>query len=292
MKKFLVQFLIFWLLPVAWIACSASIRTIGHKPYKTDPSVSTIITGDSHVQCAIDDSNLDTMKNISTSSECYLYSYYKLREIFEHNPNIRHLVLGFSYHNLSSYYDDYLTGEPAVSVLSRYVDVIDPSEYVKLVRTNFKLIRPILKKIAIPLSMKRHRYIGGFLHRDTGDMSVNEKTINRRIKNQYYRNQEPRSYSQTNIEYFYKILDLCKRHDVSIILLSTPTHPEHYRKIPDTFKSLYLQLIRENNLTVIDFAGLKLSDEHFMPDGDHLNNRGAALATEYFSNSLKNHLPE
>jgi len=41
-----------------------------------DKNISTLICGDSHPMCAIDDKIIPNSINISLSAECYYYTYY------------------------------------------------------------------------------------------------------------------------------------------------------------------------------------------------------------------------
>ena len=58
--------------------------------------------------------------------------------------------------------------------------------------------------------------------------------------------------------------------------------------IPKKYKDEYKEILKKFNLPVIDFLDLNLSDDHFLPDGDHLNSKGALLATKYFAEKWYN----
>ena len=93
--KFIRESLLFVGLLVAGVGVIPAVRTLLHEPYRVDESVTTVITGDSHVQIAINDGSMGETRNIALFSEPYIYSYYKLKEILEHNHNIEKVILGF-----------------------------------------------------------------------------------------------------------------------------------------------------------------------------------------------------
>jgi hypothetical protein len=54
-----------------------------------------LIVGDSHTECAIDDSIFTRSFNISQSGTAYLYSYIKLRKILVENSHIDTVLVSF-----------------------------------------------------------------------------------------------------------------------------------------------------------------------------------------------------
>lgn len=53
-------------------------------------------------------------------------------------------------------------------------------------------------------------------------------------------------------------------------------------RILEKFINEDIRLTRENNIGFFDFKSSELSGNHFLPDGDHLNRSGTAVATAYF----------
>jgi lysophospholipase L1-like esterase len=86
-------------------------------------------------------------------------------------------------------------------------------------------------------------------------------------------------FSSTNILYLNKIISLCKEKQVALILVNTPLHPYYLSAVPEKFKSRYHTIIQQSGLPYIDFSEYQFSDSMFMPDGDHVSARGAAVVT-------------
>jgi hypothetical protein len=105
--------------------------------------------------------------------------------------------------------------------------------------------------------------------------------MDKRAIQQYYIHDTLRGFSEINITYLQKIIELCKNENVELVVLNTPLHPYYKNKIPKKFIDKYNELIINNSLKQIDFSGLDLSDSCFIPDGDHVSERGATITSNY-----------
>ncbi len=286
MKLFIRQCILFalWSLPV--ILLYSAFKTGFHIPYTLDKSVDTIITGDSHVQCAIKDDLLSGIDNIALDSEGYIYSYYKLKSIISRNPHIKNIIIGFSFHNISFYYNGYIIGKDARKIMPRYIDLLSYKEIYNLVKTYPVLGIPALRKFFC-LNGEKYPYIGEYNNGNTSKLSYDETIMKNRINAQYLLNNKPLGLSAINIEYMGRVVQLCKAYKINLIFIRTPLHNEYRSSIPEDHVAAYKRLVKEFNCPVIDFSGLTLEDSHFLPDGDHLNARGAIEATKYFSKIWK-----
>ena len=94
-------------------------------------------------------------------------------------------------------------------------------------------------------------------------------------------------FSLKNIEYLFKIKDLCAKSNVNLILVNTPVYKLYKNKIPKKFKVKFEQLSESEKIKTIDLSDL-LSEEYlFIPDGDHVSQKGAKKTTEYIAQKLK-----
>jgi len=287
MKKFLLQSVLFFLIPATIFVVTIIINAMMYEPYIIDAQVDTLVLGDSHVEVAIDDSVHPRIQNMAASSEGYIYTYAKLKELLKHNPHIKHIVLGFSYHNLSDYYDKYITGENAGQVVQKYIDVLHGEEVRELFEANKTLlVLPAFKNAFRELN-NSPAYLGGFRVLK-GEHTFDPEAMRRRVKLQYYENETICGYSAINIKYLIKINALCKENGVDLTLLSTPLHNQYVKEIPESFRDIYSDLIKQNGLQIIDFDDLELEDYHFFPDGDHMNAVGAEVVTPRCVNLLAN----
>jgi hypothetical protein len=285
MKKFLQKAIIFSILPTLILAASILLRRIHYMPYIMNNNIQTIVIGDSHPEVTIDDSRHESLQNLCVSSEGYIFTYYKLSELLKNNQTIQHVVLGFSYHNISSYFDEYIYGSKAHVAIRRYADLLDVNLLFYLVNKNPKLLIPTIKNMSAA-KQNPYVYIGRY-NGIGGDYKYNRESSHKRINFQYYDERGMvLNTSTSNIKYLYKIISLCEENGVSVTLLNTPLHDYYIDLIPEIYIDKYNTIIQEvskrDSCMLFDFLDLELQDHHFLPDGDHLNLSGSIVATDFF----------
>ena len=59
-----------------------------------------LIIGDSHVECAINDDLFENSINFAQSGDNYMYSFTKLKAFKENNPDLKQVILSYSYFNI------------------------------------------------------------------------------------------------------------------------------------------------------------------------------------------------
>jgi hypothetical protein len=289
MKMFLRKiglFLLFLLfVMILWIEVLSILNRRVLRRYKLEPSVTSVIMGDSHVQCAFDDRRLAHAVNLSQPAEAYMFSYFKLKGILEGNPQIRMVMLGCSYHNFSSYYDKRIFGEDSNSVSERYFFILPTRQQLQVLTNseeNFvSYLRSTLKTGYYNVTWARDRFsfIGGFMnpHDRTG---IDSEAIKKRINGQYYFEDRLAGFSDVNISYLDKIAALCKDKNVELVILRAPMHTAYLKQVPLKFKEKFDSFMATNSLKQVHFDGLNLADSCFLPDGDHVSYAGALLATD------------
>lgn len=257
-----------------------------------DDDINAVIIGDSHTMWSIDASGIENVENISLNAEGYLYTYHKLKNLLDKEPNITHVYLGFGYHNLSGYYDDYISGSLSKNFIHRYIGVIPTADLIKVILGNPSDIpvafRNILQRGGRSGLKQQCTLYGRFPDErkmETYDSSQMEK----RVLNQYYDDDGAvTNISQSNLEYLDKIVSLLRKNNIEITLLNTPLHRDYRSSIPVEYRDLYRDYINRNQLDVYELKDLTLSDSDYLPDGDHVNYDGAMLTTEQFRNYHEN----
>jgi hypothetical protein len=268
------------------IACILFLNRMSLKNCHLGEKNTTVIAGDSHTMWSIDDRKLNGVRNISLNAEGYFYTYIKLQYLLKQGNEIRKLYLGFSYHNLSGYYDDYIYGRLSLFFFHRYIDILGFKDYLTLFFCNPKIVirmSPIILRHGIVSLLNRDCTFLGNFPSEVMLKTLNSEKVKKRIQEQYYRNGSVVPFSRINVEYLIKILDLCKKNDIKIIALSTPEQKDYCQLIPHQYIDAYEQFVKEHKLTVYNFNGLVLPDSCYLPDGDHANSNGATVVTEYFS---------
>ena len=283
MKKFLKNILVFTLVPII-IGIPLTLILVIYvtkvsDEYKIDSNISRIYIGDSHIQEAVDDTLIPHSLNVATNSESYYYSYFKLKTLLNSNPSVKKVYLGFSYHNLSNYYDKYVSGTYTSEVGLKYFYLLPNNEQFRLISWNKDNLGSFIPGIISEGILKaiNHNYspfLGGFSNQFNNTKAI-DSSMNKRILFQYYTNGVLNDFSDLNIEYLYKIIDLCKVKGVELFALNTPLNNYYFNKIPKEYKEKLNEILFKTNLKYINLSNLKLSEECFIPDGDHVSNIGA-----------------
>ena len=247
--------------------------------YKLPDNISKIIIGDSHVQLALNEKLIPNSVNLSIASESYLYSYKKIKLITSNNRQIDTIFIGAGYHNFSSYYDADLYNQYS---FNNYFYLFDINEQLTLLQkyqfdTNF--LSGAYKQL-----FKNDYYLwkGRFEIIKT-DLSLNNTSIEKRIQEQFLNS----NYSMSNIKYFESICSYCELNKITLIAINTPLHKKYYERVPLNYIQTYNNIMRKNKIRVIDFKGLNFKDEDFLPDGDHVSEKGATKTSVLLNEIIK-----
>ncbi|MGL1902335.1 MAG: hypothetical protein OCC49_09375 [Fibrobacterales bacterium] len=291
MTKFLKTISLFFLtsillIVVLFIVTNIFVR-LNTGPFLLESKVHTLFIGDSQVEYAINDSLISGSKNIATSSEALMYSYYKLIKLKELNPHIDTVFLGFSFHTLSSYYDPIIYCNHLTSKFLYHVPLT--KQLFLLTKTEKPLnlfIKTTLEEFT-NFFQGRSETIGSFKNYVT-DVHINDKLIYERANGQFYSDKTLQKFSNIQLAYLDKFYAYCKQKNITLILLNTPKHPKYVNLVPESFKEKYSSLITYYSISKFDFNSLELTDNDYLPDGDHLTSSGANKASRVLANWINN----
>ena len=300
MKYFLKKTLIFLLLPLfsfigLLLLFSISNSLVIFNEFK-DNNIKYLIAGDSHIRQSFNDEKIKNAKNIAQNSESYYFTYFKLKEIFKTNRNIKTVYLGLSYHNLSGYLDDFIFGKFSAPVAKNYYFIMPFSEKIRLIIANKKeplnFFKSIISANFKNLFTKEKSFMGGY-NNVFSNSEANKVSIEKRIAVQFF-DKKKRVYdpAATNIRYLHEIIDLCRANKVGLVLINPPVDKYYEHKIPKEYKHLIKEVVKRNELHYLDFHDLKLDESYFIPDGDHVSVKGAEICTQRFKQHLKNPDPD
>jgi hypothetical protein len=285
-SKFIRKVATFLVVPIACIAAllawSAYNNDHAMKRYHFNGRTYFFI-GDSHVQACMNDSIIRSAINFSQHSESFYFSYYKLRKILDDGVAVKRAYLGFSYHNLSAYVEDFMYGKHSWEIAPKYFFTLPGSEQWKLIASNRGNLYPFTKNIIAS------GFQPSFPGRYTNDFArerVNYKSVEKRIRYLYYSDGQLRPFSGINLYYLDKIVSLCSQRGIDLHFLSTPLHLYHRGKVPQEYLDKYRETVRHYNIPVVDLSDDRLDDSCFMPDGDHVSRRGAIIVSEHFAKEL------
>lgn len=257
--------------------------------YKTEPRYNTVLLGDSHIQNAIDDSQLPYAINLSQGLEMFMFSYAKLKVLLENNPNIKRVVLGCSYHNLSRKVETTIKGKDAPRLSNRSFFLLPLKEQYWLLWHNrdnsVAFLRGVMKTGYNNLVSSEKDYSFNGFHIDINH-SVDTAAIKKSVRKTYYSEENLMAFSEINIAYLNKIIDLCQSKKVELFMLNIPTHPIYNELVPVAYKEKYRSLA-DKRANWIEFNELQnLPDSCFITDGTHISGKGVPIVTNYVKNIL------
>ena len=288
MKKFLLEILKYFILVsfLFSLIFTAVYFIISTASFDIPKDRNILIVGDSHTACSIDDAIFTHSVNMSQGGTAYLYSYIKVRKFINENPHIDTVLVSFHGTGITKGMDEFTTGERYIlkdipwhiSLLKTDelpVFIFKPSFYSALAKVPLKHIRAVFRYIVGYSLTYNDLYIGGYERTDRERL---EKAIEREESNEY----KESGFSEYQLKFLLKIIELCKEKNVRIILISTPIYNvERYGYLPElnSFYNTYL-----SGVQFLDFSTFAMPDYGY-GDIDHLNYKGAEIFSRYLENN-------
>jgi len=257
-----------------------------------DKNISTLICGDSHPMSSLDDKVISNSVNICLSSECYYYTYYKLRKILNNDNNIKYILLGMSFHSFEKNYDKQIFETKKIKEMYPiYFLILENSEKVYLVKKNptgFLGSIPYIIKEAIITFLKPNEYnnypFWGY-YRISENTNLSNANIKAAIERHYHDTDSGllQDFSDIQLEYLMKILNICTKKNIQLYLANTPISNEYFSKIPEKFINHYYNITKKlefsKNVKILDYHNYQLPQNCY-GDADHLNSNGAKIISE------------
>lgn len=248
--------------------------------------------GSSHACYGIDWSNVPEIRawNLALSAQPYFYDYAVLRKYIDHFADNAAIVICLSYREIDQVLDCTPYRARYYRILSRNeMDFWSPKECIW-----YRLL-PVLSagqnalRIFNDFSPER---LSPYFNRDT--YLDGEELYNYCIKKhkEWTRCDDkitPKGYTQ-NLDKVVEIIELCHAHRLRPVLITMPVtdvlNNIYKEKTPEfltTFRQFSADLHeRYPDVPYFDYSHDKIFSSHheFFYDGDHLNNKGAALFTK------------
>lgn len=256
---------------------------------KTNPSY--IVLGHSHPTYAFNDSLIKDFVNISQPGESYFNTYFKTKQIIESNPTVEVVFIEFSNNQIHEIMNDWTWVKEYMRFgFSRYSPFMDYSHKALLAKHN---VIGFLNSIAWAIQTNTQRImtndfeyikdIGGheYLDRSLPDSLMNSTAVADSIS-------DPLKVSHVNLIYLEKIVNYVKERGKQVILIRSPVH----KKYPYySNENLYQEIKNRkfSHIEYLDFTKFPLEQAEFADFG-HLNHKGAAKFSSWFSNLLQNGL--
>jgi len=279
MRKFLIKLAFFILPPIIILVLSEIFINNflnNNSFYKINDSSNILILGNSHSECALNDSVIDHSINLSNAADCYFYTYYKLKKIIEANPNIHTLILEYTNIDFSKEMDIWLYGEKyLVCKYPKYSHLISIQDKMFLFHKNpgayFNACKDALMEKVLFLfdsNIQAYKKLdwGGYLYLERNEIP--------KIKKEFQKSDVPKSNSIStfNIVYLKKIVNYCKANNIKLIFFRSPLHILYKR----CYETELTNLLKKDfyNITFWDYSNYSFEDYEY-GDLEHLNYKGA-----------------
>jgi hypothetical protein len=293
-KKFLVRsivfaFIVFFLLFANLAITRKIVRLSGSMklPIKT----TTLVLGDSHTECSLNDTIIQGIHNLSQSADFYIYSFAKLREMKKRNPHLKNVILGFSYDSITKHHDENIFSDKYINYkFGNYYYLMKISEACWLVKANPKAGIPQLflsLKSTLSLIFSSVSKNSAISNLGIGEFQLLKRDkLKEHIERTKHINEiEVEKYSIIQKEYLKKIYSFCVQDSINLILFNSPLYD--YKKLYHKNQIENLNKFYDENLSAavyVNYEDFELPDSAYA-DCTHLNYRGSGIFSEYLNSS-------
>ena len=283
MKKFISYisaFSVSALIVIAFLVVITGLYASSTVDFGIAKDKNVLVLGNSHPECAIDDSLLPNVYNLAQSGAGYFYDYVKANNLLENNPQIDTLVIGYSYSDIAGNMDLWFSGEERIKFKIRnYFFLFGFNDYLSMFKAN-----PVATAMNTPQTifhnLKMSQFgigsLGGYKHLTRNKLAEDKlRTENDSLP-------ENTDISKYQTDYLLKIYELCKLKNVKLVLLATPMHPEKRIAHQKTLISRYCNFAKNQmpEAILINNTNFTIPEEDYA-DLSHLNFKGAQLYTEH-----------
>lgn len=289
MRSLLIKSLIFLaaLLLVNAVLIRWTCQLLDHASFELPAGTTTLVLGDSQVECAIDPASIPGVVNLAQGGEAFLFAHAKARRFIQADPRLDTIWLSCNYMGLEKKQDTLTRSE-------RYVSYKLPFNFFLLDKEDMRHFAGNQHAYASLLQtpFKRRAYIGKALRGHTtwedlnfgGYLKLTDRKLAHDVAQRERARREGRTKpaafgtAQDQVEYLEKIIALCAANKVTCILVNTPVHDAVQA---DTDTAAYYAYLREHypEVPLWDHADWSFPDSCYR-DAAHLNVDGARLYTE------------
>jgi len=296
MRKFISIFFLFLVIPILFVSTIFSIYYYKINKITFPKNIDTVILGDSHTQCSINDSTLTGVANISQRSEEYFLTYNVLKKFIPEKWDVKVVVLGCGFHSFVKQRKDVVTSTQYEKKLDRicyhYFTILDFDSKKNIIVGNLygvlKRMGQVFKNVLYAVvnnykEYKKYDFIGKYYRSNYSNLT--QETTKSTLNRHYY---HAVGFSENQIEYIDRIIQYCEMNNIRLVLVNTPINRQYSEKIPQKFKDNYYKHINKYRHRVVfwDFHDFPLEDSCF-GDADHLNFRGATIFTKVIKSELE-----
>ena len=262
---------------------------------KVAPDVQTLVMGDSHAFYGINPVYFkDPTFNLSNISQSLLTDELLLEKHIANLPALKTVFINISYFTLSAkdnalesnwrkYFYHHNMGITAPSI-----SFWNPQRYSMALIQRFDKSMDLVQKYHNNYTIVNATPLG-YGMQDASDIVKDKEAISIVIANKHEDNSLDFKHNTARLQ---RIIALCKKYEVAVVLLEMPVYPAYYNLL-DTEKKEKIKS-NLNNLSgvddtvfYLDLSTNPLFEEPDLRDADHLTNSGAKKCSEYLNTYLK-----
>ena len=288
MKKFTINILIKMILLIFVIGLNIIFNIVAIKSVNIYKKDNFFVFGDSHSRHALNPKLISKYcANYSQGAEPLSLSYFKIENVIK-RTEVDTIILSFSPHNIAEFNDQKLVNRKWSSALMQRAYSLNIHKYEGLIDKN-ELNKARLSNMGLFPKLYHDDFLGHYEPLDSKFSSLSETRLMETIKKHYGVNPEnSKVVSKVQLSYLKKIVSLCNRNNVQLILWCSPLHRDYLARVPDQIMEEYKRVLNSYAFT-LNFTEMTLDDSSFR-DHDHLNEEGASLVSNAVRSSLNNKL--
>ncbi len=255
--------------------------------YKINSKKENVVFGHSHSETAFNDSMIKNTLNVSNGGENVFYTYFKVKKVLENNTTIKRVFISFSNIQIDRKSDDDIWDEKYIDKWFSKYGAYMSYEDLKILAVNnpkgFIKVQSITMRDYLIFLAKRDASIiksmswGAYAPHKGTHLDTTASVVNNQEK--------PFQYSEINLEYMRKTIDLCKEKGVKVYLVRAPIH----KKWNALQNEVYFQELVNNSfkdVVFLDFKDFPLLNSDFL-DANHLNENGAFKFSKFFNHIVE-----
>ena len=293
---FLAPFFLVWLaLEVFYRQVPNNYSYKDQQLQKVAPDVQTLVMGDSHAFYGINHLYFkDPTFNLSNISQSLLTDELLLEKHIANLPALKTVFINISYFTLSTkdnalesnwrkYFYHHNMGITAPSI-----SFWNPQRYSMALIQRFDKSMDLVQKYHNNYTIVNATPLG-YGMQDASDIVKDKEAISIVIANKHEDNSLDFKHNTARLQ---RIIALCKKYEVAVVLLEMPVYPAYYNLL-DTEKKEKIKS-NLNNLSgvddtvfYLDLSTNPLFEKPDLRDADHLTNSGAKKCSEYLNTYLK-----
>ena len=303
MRRLYLKIALFLLpLLLVWLALEVFYRQVPNnysykdqQLQKVAPDVQTLIMGDSHAFYGINPVYFkDPTFNLSNISQSLLTDELLLEKHIANLPALKTVFINISYFTLSAK-DNALESNWRKYFYHHNMGITAPSiSFWNPQRYSMALIQRFDKSMALVQKYHENNTIVnatpfGYGMQDASNIVKDKDAISLVIANKH---EDASLDFKRNTARLQRIIALCKKYEVAVVLLEMPVYPTYYNLLDtqkkEKIKSVLTTLSGVNDTVFyLDLSSSPLFEKQDLRDADHLTNSGAKKCSEYLNAYLK-----